>query len=88
VLQYSSDYATVVDQGAYSAVSPDYDQLLLNPPDSCPQVTYAEVNKNKTKCRNYKNAVNSSNEIPNATATKEVTDVENKAVYATVNKNR
>ena len=49
----SSDYATLEEQGGYSTVQPDFDRLVLNSSSACPQVTYAEVEKDTTKYENF-----------------------------------
>ena len=48
-----SDYATLEEEGGYSTVQPDFDRLVLNSSSACPQVTYAEVEKDTTKYESF-----------------------------------
>ena len=76
-----SDYATLEEEGGYSTVQPDYDRLVLNSSPACPQVTYAEVEKDTT---NNENVVNSNDSLN--TSAEQTPNDDVKALYATVNK--
>ena len=42
---FSSDYATVEEQGRYSTVPLDSDYVVLNSSSACPQAMYAEIDR-------------------------------------------
>ena len=76
------DYAILEEQGGYSSVPLDYDQVDLHPSSACPQVTYAEIDRHTNIHENV-----DSNDSSNA-STEQTQNDDVKVLYATVNKNR